>query len=146
MPLQGRKAPARRCAGLSLDGGHAPPDAALTPTGACAPWPAAAPRPCARRASACACGTRDGACARACSADRSVSHPAPSSGNSSTSPIDAGSDGSRIAPRPKGNSCCLEVREVAQLIGFPQTQVKSAWAAVFSVFRVNSCAVCLTCA
>ena len=49
----------------------------LTPRGACGPSHAGEPRSCGHRWWPCACGNHAGACARACSADRSVSRPSP---------------------------------------------------------------------
>src|SRR5262245_19931903 len=75
-PFQCRHA--RRCAFGCLCPclGHGPPVAAgpyLMPRGACGPWHGAGPRSCGHRSWPCACGNHAGACARACSADRSVS-------------------------------------------------------------------------
>src|SRR5262245_21102944 len=60
---------------IPLGPGHVPPtEASLRRTGACGPWRADAPGPDGLRRSPCACGTRGGACERACSADRCASH------------------------------------------------------------------------
>ena len=90
---------------------------ALRRTGACGPSRAVAPRPRGRPWSPCACGTHGGACARACSADRSVSLHSPSLASSCRGSADARRQ--RGAARPSRRAIADRRRsEVAALIGF----------------------------